>query len=136
MNMKQSRFGQRIPIFDKEVYSNTIFNRKEIYRPSNSNFISIAPEVSGKRYDRRSGKTAIVLTLTRLIEEECIVRIGIIGMGIRGTMFEDTTGQNQHTELAAFAEFNDSTQIKVRNSYPVSAYGDYREIHTPVSGKR
>jgi predicted dehydrogenase len=57
-----------------------------------------------------------------------MIRIGIIGMGIRGTMFADTIEQNRYAELAAFAEFNDSTLVKVRESYPVSAYKDYKEM--------
>jgi predicted dehydrogenase len=57
-----------------------------------------------------------------------MIRIGIIGMGIRGTMFADTIGQNQYAELAAFAEFNDATLEKAKNSYAVNAYKDYREM--------
>lgn len=57
-----------------------------------------------------------------------MIRIGIIGMGIRGTMFADTIGQNQYAELAAFAEFNDSTREKAKARYQVTAYRDYREL--------
>ena len=55
-----------------------------------------------------------------------MIKIGIIGMGIRGTMFADTIGQNQYAELAAFTEFNDSTREKISAAYPVPAYKDFK----------
>jgi predicted dehydrogenase len=57
-----------------------------------------------------------------------MIRIGIIGMGIRGTMFADTIGQNQYAELAAFAESSDLPREKAKTGYQVKDYKDYREM--------
>ena len=57
-----------------------------------------------------------------------MIRIGIIGMGIRGTMYADTIGQNYFAELAAFSEYTDATLEKVKEIYPVPAYKDYKEM--------
>lgn len=49
-------------------------------------------------------------------------------MGIRGTMFADTIGQNHFAELAAFAEYNDGTLENVKQVYKAPAYKDYKEM--------
>ena len=57
-----------------------------------------------------------------------MIKIGIIGMGIRGTMFADTIGQNHYAEVAAFSEYNDQVLEQVKASYPVPAYKDFKEM--------
>lgn len=57
-----------------------------------------------------------------------MIKIGIIGMGIRGTMFADTIAQNHFAELAAFSEYNDEVLEKVKSLYPVPAYKDFKDM--------
>lgn len=57
-----------------------------------------------------------------------MIRVGVIGMGTRGTMFSDTLAQNHYAELAAFSEFSDATMEKVKPLYPVPAYKDFKEM--------
>ena len=57
-----------------------------------------------------------------------MIKFGIIGMGIRGTMYADTIGQNQYAQLSAFAENNDSTREKAGVKYPVPSFKDFRTM--------
>ncbi|MDR0598967.1 MAG: Gfo/Idh/MocA family oxidoreductase [Treponema sp.] len=57
-----------------------------------------------------------------------MIKMGVIGMGIRGTMFADTIGQNQYAELAAFTEYDDSTRERISAAYPVPGYKDFKTM--------
>lgn len=57
-----------------------------------------------------------------------MIKFGIIGMGIRGTMFAETIGQNQYAELSAFAEYDDSVREKTGKQYSVPSYKDFKTM--------
>jgi len=62
------------------------------------------------------------------IREKAMIKTGIIGMGIRGSMFAETIGQNQFAELSAFTEYDDSARDKAEKKYPVPAYKNLRTM--------
>lgn len=63
-------------------------------------------------------------------------KIGIIGMGIRGTMFADTINENMYAEVAAISEFNEASLNTAIEKYQVPGYQDYRKMidEVPMDG--
>jgi len=57
-----------------------------------------------------------------------MIKIGIIGMGIRGTMFANTVNENPYAEIAAIAEYNEEALKKAEETFHVPAYQDYRSM--------
>lgn len=57
-----------------------------------------------------------------------MIKIGIIGMGIRGTMFANTVNENAFAELAAVAEYNEETLKSAKEKFGVPAYQDFRKM--------
>lgn len=57
-----------------------------------------------------------------------MIRIGIIGMGIRGTMFADTIRENAYAEVTAVAEYNEASLKAATEKFPVPGYQDYRRM--------
>ena len=53
-----------------------------------------------------------------------MIKIGIIGMGIRGTMFADTIRENAFAEIVAVAEYNQETLQAAIENYQVAGYQD------------
>lgn len=53
-----------------------------------------------------------------------MIKIGIIGMGIRGSMFADTIRENPYASIAAVAEHNDETLEAATGKYNVPGYKD------------
>jgi predicted dehydrogenase len=53
-----------------------------------------------------------------------MIRIGIIGMGIRGTMYADTVRENSFAEVAAISEYNEDTLRAAMDKYGVPGYKD------------
>ncbi|HUX21685.1 MAG TPA: Gfo/Idh/MocA family oxidoreductase [Spirochaetia bacterium] len=54
-----------------------------------------------------------------------MIRVGIIGMGIRGTMYAKTLKYNAYAEVAAFAEGNPERLKDAKAAFGATAYSDY-----------
>ncbi|MGI6732214.1 MAG: Gfo/Idh/MocA family protein [Anaerovoracaceae bacterium] len=61
-----------------------------------------------------------------------MIKIGIIGMGIRGTMFADTIRENPYAEIAAVSEYNEETLQVAVDKYQVAGYQDYIKMMDEV----
>lgn len=61
-----------------------------------------------------------------------MIKIGIIGMGIRGTMFASTVNENAYAEVAAVAEYNEDTLKAAADRFRVPGYQDYRKMINEV----
>jgi len=57
-----------------------------------------------------------------------MVKIGIIGMGIRGTMFASTINENAYAEIAAVSEYNEDTLKSAKEKFNVPGYQDYYKM--------
>lgn len=57
-----------------------------------------------------------------------MIRIGIIGMGIRGTMFADTINENAYAGIAAVAEYDEASMKAAAEKFQVPGYQDYRKM--------
>jgi predicted dehydrogenase len=55
-------------------------------------------------------------------------KFGIIGMGIRGTMFAETLSQNQYAELSAFTEYNDPVRDELAKKHNVPSYKEFTNM--------
>ncbi len=61
-----------------------------------------------------------------------MIKIGIIGMGIRGTMFANTINENPFSEVAAISEYDENTLSSVKEIYKVPAFTDYKKMMDEV----
>ncbi len=61
-----------------------------------------------------------------------MIKIGIIGMGIRGTMFANTINENPFAEVAAISEYDENTLTSVKDIYNVPAFTDYKVMMDEV----
>lgn len=57
-----------------------------------------------------------------------MIKIGIIGMGIRGNLYADTVKYNPFAELVAFAEGNKARLQEARDKYQGGAYEDFHRM--------
>lgn len=57
-----------------------------------------------------------------------MLKIGIIGMGIRGNLYAETIKYNPFAEVAAFAEGNKERRKEAKGKFPGKAYRDFREM--------
>ncbi len=57
-----------------------------------------------------------------------MIKVGIIGMGIRGTLFADTLVQNMYAEVAAVADSGKENLQKAAGRYGVRCYADSEEM--------
>ncbi|NWQ41935.1 Gfo/Idh/MocA family oxidoreductase [Bacillus sp. EB106-08-02-XG196] len=57
-----------------------------------------------------------------------MIKFGIVGMGIRGSLFADTIMQNPYSELVAVSEINEEGLAKAKDKYRASGYKDVEEM--------
>ena len=57
-----------------------------------------------------------------------MLKIGIVGMGIRGTLFADTIVQNAYAEIAAVSDSFEQTLQRSIDKYNVAGYADVDEM--------
>lgn len=57
-----------------------------------------------------------------------MVKVGIIGMGIRGRLYGRAILQNPNAELVGFAEINPRTLKETEEFFKVKGFSDYREL--------
>ena len=57
-----------------------------------------------------------------------MIRIGIIGMGIRGKLFAQTIAQNDYAEVAAVSDPNAATLKEVTEGFHVKGYERYQDM--------
>ncbi|GGD84673.1 Gfo/Idh/MocA family protein [Paenibacillus nasutitermitis] len=57
-----------------------------------------------------------------------MIKFGVVGMGIRGSLFTDTIGQNPYAELAAVADAYEATLTKSKEKYGVPGYLDVEDM--------
>ncbi len=57
-----------------------------------------------------------------------MVRLGIVGMGIRGEIYANTIAQNENAKLIAISDMNIERLEKLANEYNVEGYVDYKDM--------
>ncbi|GIP32242.1 Gfo/Idh/MocA family protein [Paenibacillus sp. J2TS4] len=57
-----------------------------------------------------------------------MIKIGIVGMGLRGKLFADTIGQNRYAELAAVSDLNEQSLKHSVDCYQVKGYTDVEQM--------
>jgi hypothetical protein len=57
-----------------------------------------------------------------------MIKIGIIGMGIRGKMFASTITENAYAEIAAVSEYNETVLKEATDTFHVPVYQDYHKM--------
>jgi len=57
-----------------------------------------------------------------------MLKVGIIGMGIRGNLYAETIKYNPFAEVAAFAEGHKDRRKEAKSKYRVSAYQDFHKM--------
>lgn len=57
-----------------------------------------------------------------------MIKIGIIGMGIRGTMYANTIAQNPNASLVACTEFNDQMRTDLSQKYQVPFFKEFTDM--------
>jgi predicted dehydrogenase len=57
-----------------------------------------------------------------------MIKFGIVGMGIRGTLFADTIRQNPYAELIAVTDVSETNLQKAVNDYGVHGYADAADM--------
>ncbi|NLG24456.1 MAG: Gfo/Idh/MocA family oxidoreductase [Clostridiales bacterium] len=57
-----------------------------------------------------------------------MIRIGIIGMGIRGKLFAETIGQNDHAKVVAVADPNAATLREAEDAFGAKGYERYQDM--------
>ena len=60
-----------------------------------------------------------------ILWSKCMIRFGIIGMGIRGKLFASTIKQSAYAEVAAVCDISEENAANARKSYNVNSYTDY-----------
>jgi predicted dehydrogenase len=57
-----------------------------------------------------------------------MIKFGIVGMGIRGSLFADTLQQNPYAQLVAVSDAFEGTLAKSKEQYGVPGYADVEEM--------
>ena len=57
-----------------------------------------------------------------------MLKVGIVGMGIRGQMYAGVLAKNPYAQLASFCEFDRQRLESCKKELGVDGYGDYREM--------
>jgi len=60
------------------------------------------------------------------------LRVGIVGMGIRGKMFGAVVEQNSDAKLAAFSEMSPDSLVSAKKRFNVPGYSDYNEMFDKI----
>ncbi|MCX6090267.1 MAG: Gfo/Idh/MocA family oxidoreductase [Candidatus Atribacteria bacterium] len=62
-----------------------------------------------------------------------MIKVGIVGMGIRGSMFARFASQNPYVELATFSEPDEKRKKQAEQNWKVKGYSSYDEMYEKES---